>query len=60
MMQNRSHGAGPVFSKALRREVIILVLVKLAALFLIYQIFFAPYKAPPLSREKLMHHLLGP
>jgi hypothetical protein len=60
MMQDKSDSAGPIFSRSLRREVIFLVLVKLALLFLIYRFFFAPYETPPLSQDVITRHLLGP
>jgi hypothetical protein len=60
MKQDKSDSAGPIFSRSLRREVLFLVLVKLALLFLIYRLFFAPYETPSLSQDVITHHLLGP
>jgi hypothetical protein len=43
-----------------RRDVIVLICVKLAALWLIYQFFFKPHEVPPLQPAALTAHLIGP
>jgi hypothetical protein len=51
---------GPVLSKPLRRDIALSICVKVAALIVIYRLFFAPYEAPPLSRAAVSAHILGP
>jgi hypothetical protein len=50
----------PILPRRVRRDVIVLICVKLAALWLIYQVFFNPHEAPPLRPAALTAHLIGP
>lgn len=50
----------PIFPKPLRREIIVLICVKVAALFLIYQLFFADREVPPLNHDAVSRHLTSP
>lgn len=47
-----------MFPNALRREVVVLLLVKAALLIAIYQFFFAPYTSPEPGRSATLSHIL--
>jgi len=47
-----------MFPKALRRDVVMLLLVKAALLIAIYQLFFAPYTSPEPNGSAMLAHLL--
>ena len=49
----------PILPRAVRRDVVLLICVKLLALFVIYRVFFAPHEVPPLSPAQVMTRLLG-
>jgi len=53
------HGT-PIFSGALRREVIVLIFVKAAALVAIYQLFFASAEKGPHDPDSISRHVLSP
>ncbi len=48
-----------MFPTALRKEVIVLIAVKIAALALIYQLFFAPATRGELDGGAVAAHVLG-
>ena len=50
----------PIFPAALRRDVLLLIAIKLLLLFLLYRIFFAPHEIPALGGDQVARHLLGP
>jgi hypothetical protein len=48
-----------MFSKAVRREVLFLLAAKLAALTLIYFLFFAPHEVRRLAANDIAAHLIA-
>ena len=57
----RAKGAGdksPILPLAVRRDVVLLICIKLAALWAIYQVFFKPYEMPVLQPAEIAAHIL--
>jgi hypothetical protein len=48
-----------MFPKAVRRDVIVLLCLKAAALTLIYFLFIAPHAGPEPDGRAMTHHLVG-
>ena len=52
--------AAPILPWAVRRDVLILISIKLAVLAAIYWLFFAPLVRPAPAPADIAHHLLDP
>ena len=51
---------GPILPRAVRRDVVILIGIKLIALFAIYQVFFKPNEHAPFHPAEVAQHIFGP
>jgi hypothetical protein len=49
----------PILPRAARRDIVVLVCVKLAALLAIYLVFFAPHEQPPLKPAQVMTQIFS-
>ncbi len=49
----------PILPRAARRDIIVLIGVKLAALLAIYLIFFRPHELPPLKPAQVAAQIVG-
>jgi hypothetical protein len=48
----------PIFSKTLRRDVVLLLCLKATALALVYSIFFGPHTQPTMNASIIASHVL--
>jgi hypothetical protein len=56
---NANADNAPILPRAARRDIIVLVCVKLAALLAIYLFFFRPHELPPLKPAQVAAQILG-
>jgi hypothetical protein len=49
----------PLLPRQVRRDIIVLICIKLAALWLLYQLFFNSHGVPDLQPAQLATHLIG-
>jgi hypothetical protein len=53
-----SRDKNPILPLAVQRDIILLICIKLAVLWIIYQMFFKPYEIPVFQPAEISGHIL--
>ena len=53
-----SRDKNPILPLAVRRDIILLICIKLAVLWIIYQMFYKPYEMPAFQPAEITGHIL--